>query len=232
MSEVEQDEPTPEPEQDEPHVEPEPPEEEPQEPLAEPQEGEPGDGEAEDAPAPVPTEPTPQGASQEEIEAAFKKLAKLDEHVARRVGEIMGDESLNLIRCPVCTPVAPGWIYPPQIAPLEPEQIAGMRALMGIQDAENLAEHPAFKQCPDCLGEGRVKTGSHRDGYESAECPTCAGLGYKQDLRGQIVANGPQPAPLDAPLYPAEPIPAELPADLAAYKAKGWLIAPPMQTPA
>src|SRR6185437_4653313 len=110
MSETEIPEPTPEAEPEAPESGPEEPDEEPAEPSEEPQEDEAGDGEAEDGEEDVPPAPEPQGVSQEEIEAAFKKLAKLDEHVANRVSQIMGDEAINLVRCPVCTPIAPGWI--------------------------------------------------------------------------------------------------------------------------
>src|SRR5512146_2182482 len=66
-------------------------------------------------PAPEPEEPAAQAddeqVSEKEIEQAFKKLGKLREHVANRVGDILGEDAQQLIPCPCCVDIAPGFIW-------------------------------------------------------------------------------------------------------------------------
>src|SRR5689334_11191162 len=55
--------------------------------------------------------------SEKELEKAYKQLAKLQEDNAGRVSRIMGDDATALIPCPVCSDFAPGFVFPPEIAP-------------------------------------------------------------------------------------------------------------------
>lgn len=185
-----------------------------------------GDGLEQDEPA-TPVE-QPQGPTPEDLAKRDKSLERLREHVAKRVSEIMGDDAPGVIQCPTCMELAPGWLWHPHIFPLEPEQVAATRELLGIQDASDLETHEAFTQCEKCKGAGFVQTGSKREGFEATECPTCNGLGYEQDLSAQLPANGATPTvPLQVVTTPAAPSP-ELEEAAALLRANNWFAAPPI----
>ena len=182
---------------------------------------------------PPPAEPgnlSAQTITPEEIEKRYKALDGLRAHVAKRIGVILEEDANDLIPCPLCVTVAPGWMYPPNVVALEEQQLEALRLLLGLRNEGELSAHPAFKQCDACHGYGRVKTGSERMEYRYADCPTCASLGYRQDLSGQIIPNGTQPTPDQPVITGPTVIPDELPPELAHYKEQGWLIAPPMVT--
>lgn len=178
----------------------------------------PGEGEPESPDAP------PVGPSQEEIEAKYKQLEKVRQYVARKVGEIMGDDAVNVTECPVCTDLVPGWIWHPSIAPLADETKAALYHLLGAHAPGDYKAHDAFKKCDACNGLGQVSTGSQRPGYETVGCPTCNELGYTQNLAAQIQPpNGAAAAPAPIVTGPTA-IPDELTPEARAAQEQGYVV--------
>lgn len=151
------------------------------------QEGEPPEVDEEDT-TPATTEPDeseptdePQSAAvrtDREMEKVFRDLDRLRKDVAGRVGRIFGDEATQLMECPLCAATAPGYLWPPDVAPLADEQITALRLLLNMPVATDYKQTEDFIACPKCDGLGRVRTGSKVQNYEIAECPRCFAKGY------------------------------------------------------
>ncbi len=223
MSETEHDDLEP----DETTAEPEPDELEETEETEEAVEETPAEEDAEPAEA----EPEPQGFSEKELEAAMKKIEKLREHVANRLGVIMGEDSQALEPCPVCGDGYPGFVFPASAAPPSEETVAAVKQYIGIPTEGEFRPHANFTKCDECDGMSEVLTGSNRPGYWTAQCPGCSGLGYKETATQRALAptNGeyvPQPV-VTGPSSNYEP---DLP-EVAALKAKGYLVVAPVPTP-
>lgn len=162
------------------------------------------------------------------LEKMGKRLDTLRAHVKSRVADILGDGADDLIQCPTCTTVAPGWLFPPTLEPLDEEQESGMRALLGIAAERDLKHDPATQTCETCDGEGAVMTGSKREGYKTRECKTCASTGYVTTGETVVGGNGHW-------LELAPPPPPEHVADVAgdpaviALRDRGFTVIPPPQ---
>lgn len=189
------------------------------------------DGDEEEVEAAAePTEPeaveTPQ-MDEKEIAKAFKALDKLREHVARRVDDIMGEDALQLIPCPACQDVAPGYVWPPNIFALSPEAEAGTRLLLGMQQPTDLEPHPAAAICETCNGKGQVQTPSKVPGYDVVDCPTCAATG--RILTSNVVQFQFSTGSVETQPVVTGPttIPTDLPPEAQALKDAGWMVVPP-----
>lgn len=219
MSEPLQETPT---EQDEPETEPAAPEQTSDEP-------EPATS---DEPEPEPETP-PQSIGEAEIEAIGKKLDGLRKHVTKRMGEILGDDAPLYREC-MCGELfnTPGWL--PPIDP-PPDAQAFMYHWLGQHAPSDYQKDQFSRECPDCNGMGEVLTGSKVQGQVTLPCITCSGMGWADAGRAQRIAasrvpNGPQPVtPLPAsPEGAAFTAPAEDTPEIAALKAQGFIIIPPM----
>jgi len=154
-----------------------------------------------------PQEPQePQGLSEKEIESRFEKLEKERQRHAKRVGEILEEEAQELVPCELCWPPAPGFRFPQ----MPEEQRSAVMTAIGFAGTPELEEAKDARQCPDCKGEGQVKTGSKVPGYDAMPCAACQGRGAVGERFAEkivasrttgagVVVNGPQSeAPLSA----------------------------------
>lgn len=137
--------------------------------------------------SPAEGESAPAVRSDKEMEKIGKQLDKLREHVASRVGLILGDDATSAIMCPMCAGLAPGWLWHPEAAPLEDGQVMAIRALLGMPTPANYKQAPGIGPCPACDAMGVVLTGSKVPGYETMDCPQCTRRGWVG------VSNQPQP---------------------------------------
>lgn len=197
-----------------------------EEPIAAPGE-EPGEDE-EPAGGEEPPQDSAKLRTEKELEKAYKAIAKLRETVASRLGQIMDGDEVGLIECPLCASFAPGWIWPPDVVPLEAEYVHKTRAVIGMPDVSGYKTSTAYVMCDVCDGLGSVLTGSKVPGREAANCPKCGTNGYvmtSDAIAATAPPNGAQPEPI---VTGPTAYGTELPPDLQRYREDGWLIAPPV----
>src|SRR5690242_12185760 len=178
--------------------------EEPVEPV-EPTEDDADDAEAdEDETAAQPeAEPTPEqkaapAKSEREIERDQERLEKEASRHAGRVAEIMGEAAQELELCARCWPLAPGFHWPLNVAPVSDEQRAAVLASlgMGASSEPELPMAEGVEECPKCNGYGELRLPTKNPHQQKMICPMCSGNGY--------VSNAPeQPAWTPPPLDPA-----------------------------
>lgn len=183
-----------EPEHEHDPAGPEPTELEP-EPEPEPDDGDDGDdGESTPAEPEAHVEP---GQTPEDVEKIGKALTSLQKHVARRMGEILGEAAQGYVTCELCTPFdTPGWR--PDID-LPDDVRDALRFLLGASMVADLRNDPHSITCAECGGLGQVLTGSQVADWYAITCARCQGRGWEatDEVRayaGVTVANGPAPA--------------------------------------
>lgn len=238
MSEAEQEVP------EEPEITFEAPEplEEPDEPAGDPLEEETGDEPAdpgEQTEGEPDQEPeAPAGKTEAEWDKVFKAVDKLRKDNAGRVGRIFEESANELMDCPLCLNVAPGYLWPPDVAPLDEQQVTAIRMLLNMPVATDYKQSEAFESCPKCDGLGRVRTGSKVQNHEIAECPRCFAKGYvSTSLALHSVGNrngGEQDASLSGPtVHGLEPVHAdpETEALLESLRDRGFMVIPPLEAP-
>lgn len=115
--------------------------------------------------------------SEREMEKAIAKLTAEGERHANRIREIMGDDADGLVPCELCLPITPGFRW--DRSPDEPT-VAAVRVAIGMPDLSNYADSVTERQCPDCHGLGKVRTGSSVPKYETATCDACGGKGFAE----------------------------------------------------
>lgn len=183
-------------------------------------------------------EPEPAERTDKEMEAVFRQLDRLRKDTAKRVGNIFGDDATQLMDCPLCATVAPGYLWPPDVAPLADEQVTALRLLLNMPVATDYPQTDDFQACPRCNGLGKVRTGSKVQNYEVTECIRCASKGYVATAVQLPHANGSaheQDADLTTgPTRYGHELPAVDPdteAILQSLKDRGYMIVEPLQPP-
>lgn len=204
--------------------------EEPGEPEPTP-EPEPEPDEA-DVPLEEPPEPPSEPETQARMEEIGKALDKLQKHVAKRLGEILGDDAPFYVPCELCTPFQTPGMRPPIDPP--PDVAAALWHLLGQHSPTDYQADTHSTVCSRCAGFGEVATGSKVPGQTQLPCVECKGLGWTptDDARAPgfgTVANGPTPLyPPPSPDVSALPAPDEPdPPEVTALKAKGYTIIRP-----
>ena len=118
------------------------------------------------------------GTDQEKATAkALKQLENEALRHANRVKEIIGDDAEALVQCALCAPNLAGWRF--DAAPTE-DVVQAVRSVIGLPDVSNFAPSATERQCDDCRGLGKVRTGSAVSQYETAICDACKGKGWVQ----------------------------------------------------
>lgn len=130
-----------------------------------------------------------------------EKLDRENERHWKRIQEVMEEDALDLVPCELCFVKTPGYRW--NTAPNE-ETAARVRIAIGLPDVSNFAPSATERQCDDCRGLGRVRTGSTVPKKETATCDACAGNGYVAS-RPRLNADASAPAP-DAATDSAAPI--------------------------
>lgn len=170
--------------------------------------------------------------SEADMEAIGKKLDGLQKHVARRMGEILGDEAQHFEECEVCSFFnTPGWRFS---GPYPPEVEVAVRTVLGMRAPDDYRPDGYSRQCDKCNGLGECVTGSKVLGQEALPCIDCAAKGWIAvgDERKQIAMftpNGPQPtAVAPTPTFEPQPDPSEYDGlTVAEAKARGGMFIPP-----
>jgi hypothetical protein len=187
---------------------------------------EPSDAEPQDAADTAEPEQAPI-RTEKELEKAYKAIAKLREQNAARLGTIMGDDALALVECPLCSHFAPGFMFPPDVAPIPDENAKIVKGLLGVPEPRASKRAPGVIRCDQCDGNGWCLTDSLVPNYTETQCSKCAGKGWTgaqpvTGLNGEQV----QPAAVTGPtVYP--PASTEDDPVVAGLKAKGYLVVAP-----
>ena len=130
-------------------------------------------------PEPEPDEPEARRqqipSSSDAADAFFKEMESAGRAYGKRVAKAMEDEDFGFAPCPLCNDPFPGVRIPRM--PGE-ENVAVIRQVIGLPALENFAPSATERQCDDCRGLGKVRTGSSVQGRESIQCDACSGKGY------------------------------------------------------
>lgn len=203
-------------------------------PVSEP---EPDESPGPDEDAPEPQEPAQEPASQQEtlalLEERGKRFDTLSKHVAKRTGEILGEDATMATECPLCSYYGmPGWV--PTVAPPEELQSALLH-YAGLRAPSDYAKDGYSSACAKCNGLGEVLTGSQVVGQERLPCYDCQGKGWlavgpeRQAVfgarpNGATVTAQPLPV-MDQAMQP-EAVPED--PDAKRLRAEGYLVVPPI----
>lgn len=149
------------------------------------------DHDGEHAFSPAEEQPPPVEDSEKKMRQAGAKLDAENERHWKRIQEIMGDDANGLVPCELCFIKTPGYRW--DAAPND-ETTARVRIAIGMPDLTNFAPSATERQCDDCRGLGKVRTGSSVSKYETATCDACAGKGYTAS-RPRLNATEPDEGP-------------------------------------
>jgi hypothetical protein len=193
-------------------------------------EPEPDDTEPEPEPEP---DAAPEADSYARVEEIGKQLDKLRQHVAKRLGAILGDDAPFYTECELCTPFGVPGFRPP--VDLPPEVQGALYHLLGQHAPSDYQPDKHSTGCPSCNGFGEVATGSKIIGQDRLPCVECNGNGWQatDDARRSKIGaalNGPTPAE-PAPAYAASVVPdisQEDEAEVARLRGLGYAVIPPM----
>jgi hypothetical protein len=147
---------------------------EPPQPPAPP--GTDDDGEEEEEAEQPEQAPEAQALTEAEVKDAMRKLEKEDQRHAKRYAEVLGDQFQLMQPCPRC--LESGHVYPWEVAPLDPEQVAAVDASLGRANAPELKAAKDAVRCEECAGWGQVTTGAQNPQGAVKPCTPCGGLGW------------------------------------------------------
>jgi len=151
------------------------------------------DDDPDDDPEPLPVEETePQELSEKEREAQFKKADRAVATYASKIGDIYGDEAVNLIECPLCPPMHKGFLDGRDAGRVPDEVRAATLYFLGIATEVEYEASPQHRLCATCKGLGQVKSGSFVPQWETLTCPACNGCGFTPPPGGAVAAAAPE----------------------------------------
>lgn len=145
--------------------------------------------------------------TEKEIERNHKALEKNATRHVKRVAEVLGDDFEMLQPCPRCWPLAPGFYWPPDVAPVTAELAIAVRASIGEEVLPEYQQDTHRTACASCGGWGRVRTGSKVSQQDALACLDCAGKGWVGDTKvatGGVPRNGEVAPPFPLPLEQLE----------------------------
>jgi hypothetical protein len=130
--------------------------------------------------------------SEKDAEKAAEKLEREDDRHAKRIGEIMGEDSLMLVRCEFCEPGMSGFHWPASMLPADDSRVIFYEAVGGGVE-EQMVQPDRYQRCEYCKGFGQVRTGSRNALTANITCPKCLNAGY-MDMNPGEGANPQAPA--------------------------------------
>lgn len=133
-------------------------------------------------------------ASMKLMERKFKQRDGRADSYTKAMTEIAAEIAEPIVRCPLCLPEWPGFIYHPEQVPLNQDQLNVCNILAGNPLMPDFQPIPTARTCPACNGEGRVLTGSKVTNKTTIECPECSGSGWVGEAKNVSpkVAAAPQ----------------------------------------
>lgn len=161
------------------------------------------EAETEGAPEPEP-EPEPHGqVEDEQMEERAKKIGRSFGTYSRKVQEVMEEEALELLPCPLCPEMHPGFVHKADAGRVPEDVKEVVLMYLGFQREQDYEPDPQTQTCRTCKGKGKTSTGSFVAGKETRACPTCKGSGAEGLDVALVPATGnghtDVPFTLDAP---------------------------------
>jgi len=189
---------------------------------------EPEEGESEEAPEQA-EDRARAARDQKELDKQRAQLDREDERHFKRLNEILGADTANLLQCPMCSHFFAGYLPPPTALAIPPEKVQIMRAFLGMPDLSNIQDDPDIHRCDRCNGKGAVRTGSDVPGYETIQCDACKGKGWVGSPltagNGISAASGVAPVEVTAPAVAGD---SDDPA-VRDLQRRGFLVVPPQR---
>lgn len=112
-----------------------------------------------------------------------------------------------------------------RIAGVAPGSLTACASCGGVGFIElPLRSRPDVKRCEACNGYGETMTGSLREGRAIMDCAVCSGYGYVPDA-GESAATRPQES---NGITAAPPLVSAEPPEVAALRAAGYTVVPPI----
>lgn len=152
----------------EPATEPEPapePSVPPQEPESEPQ--------------PEPEQPAaPPADAADENDPRIVESQKKWTNFERAIRGIWGDYAQYLQECPLCFQSHKGFVDLNDSGQYPEEILAAITEFARGSAQAQYRESTSVRQCPDCAGYGKQKSGSRLANHETVTCQACKGYGY------------------------------------------------------
>ncbi len=184
--------------------------------------------EDEDDEEPEQTQQAPESSAV--IEEIGKKLDQLNKHVAKRMGDILGEDA-QLYRPCMCSELfqTPGWL--PPIDP-PPDAQAFMHHWMGEHAISDFKPDNFSRVCDVCGGLGMTATGSQVQGQQTLPCIPCKSLGWvpvgpeREGPGAYTPPTAPQTNGVTA-TPPIQPVQAADTPEIAALKQAGYTVIAP-----
>lgn len=180
----------------------------------------------------VEPEPDTQPSTEAVSEEIGKKLDALQKHVAKKMGDILGEDVTMFEVCEVCSYTnTPGWRLS---GPYPPDVEMAVRHAMGQHAPAEYKKDGYSRVCDLCNGLGEVSTGSLVPGQDTIICMGCRNKGW--------IAVGPERGGSPLVVQPGDKITTALndgtfdvvevlpdldSPEVAALKEKGYIIIPP-----
>lgn len=117
-------------------------------------------------------------ASMKAQEKAFKARDTRVDTFTKYMEQWAVEQEQPLVRCPVCIPETPGFIFHPAHVQLTQDQLNACNILAGNPLEPELEQMPGARQCPVCKGKGNGWTGSEVTNRRTITCPECKGDGW------------------------------------------------------
>lgn len=135
-----------------------------------------------------------QRASVKLMEKRFKSRDTRADTYTKAMAELAAETDQPIVRCPVCLPEWPAFIFHPEVVPLNQDQLNVLNILLGNPLMPDFQAIPQARTCPACNGLGRVLTGSQVTNRTTIECLECDGSGWVGEAKNKTpqVATAPQ----------------------------------------
>lgn len=112
------------------------------------------------------------------LEKAAKRLEGAVGRYRKAVEAFVADTGQSLIENKTDLDFCPGYLFHPEVKPLDEEQIQFARVLLGEPAIPHFEPDPEARECERCKGWGRVTTGSKVNGQNLLTCRVCQGRGW------------------------------------------------------
>jgi len=138
---------------------------------------------------PPPEETQPQGMTQKEAEARFKKSETAWKSYQSRIENIWEEEALQLTPVVISPSAPPGFLHNADAGRVPQEIQDALMLFFGMPVEVEYEYDPNKPACDRCKGKGQIRTGSEVPSFRTLPCEGCQGRGFV--MPGQAAANGP-----------------------------------------